>query len=219
ITESLKQNSGSWENTFYKSVARSYGLKINADAFENLAISLPLNIIAKHKNSLFQIEALLFGQSCLLNENMKDEYAKALLKEYRFLSSKYQLQPLTNESWHFLRLRPAAFPTIRIALFAGLLFKSSHLFSKIKTANSPKEMVALFTTEVSEYWNTHYTFDTLAEHRIKRLGADAVRLILLNSVAPILFAYGVQTDDAPMKEKALSLLENLPSEKNKILNH
>ncbi len=218
ISEKLKMNNGNWETVLYQSIARSYGLKINAETFENLSISLPLNIIAKHKNSLFQIESLLFGQSGLLHENLKDEYAQLLFKEYRFLSAKYNLNPIQRDSWHFMRLRPSAFPTVRIALFARLLHQSQHLFSKIKTANSAKEIMTLFDTEASEYWKSHYMFDTIAKIQIKRLGEAAIQLILLNSVCPVLFAYGTQTDDDHLKEKALMILESLPSEKNKVLN-
>ena len=68
----LARNNNDWEETFYWFLARNFGVKVNAEPFEWLAKSLPLKILAKHKNNLHQVEALLFGQAGLLNESLKD---------------------------------------------------------------------------------------------------------------------------------------------------
>jgi len=217
IEERLKRNNISWEETFYQLVARCYGLKINANAFEKLAESLPLKIIAKHKNNLLQIEALLFGQAGFLYHGLKDEYGKQLLKEYLFLKEKYHLKPMKKEEWHFLRLRPAAFPTIRIAQFSMFLHQSVHLFSKIKEIENIKQLEKLFESSASDYWQTHYRFDTTSKYKTKLLGKTTIHLILINSVIPVLFSYGMLTQNDEFKEKALNLLEQLPSESNAVL--
>jgi hypothetical protein len=217
VIEQLKYNNDSWEETMYQLVARSFGLKVNADAFEKLATSIPLKIIGKHKNNLLQIEALLFGQAGFLNENINDEYGVALQKEYKFLAAKYSLKPMQQHEWHFLRLRPAAFPTIRIALFAMLLHNSVHLFSKTKEQINYQSFQKLFSTKTSAYWETHYRFDTISEKRNKTLGKDAVLLIVLNSIIPVLFAYGLFTDNENIREQVLQVLETLPPEKNNII--
>lgn len=213
----LQANNNSWEETMYQFVARTFGLKINAEPFEKLAKRLPLKIIGKHKNNFNQIEALLFGTAGLLNNNLNDDYGKNLHKEFQFLKAKYHLQPLEKHEWHFLRLRPAAFPTIRLAQFAKLLYESVHLFSKIKTNAEHKYIQQLFKVNVSDYWLTHYTFDTLSEKRNKSLGSSAINLVILNAIVPVLFAYGQYTDNETIKENALQLLENISAEKNSII--
>lgn len=218
IFELLENTQNNWEETMYQSVAYTFGLKINAFSFLLLAKSLPLKIIAKHKNSLFQIEALLFGQSGMLDLNWNDAYPKELKKEYLFLAKKYQLTSLKNECWHFMRLRPAAFPTIRIAQFAYLLFKSQQLFSKIKATPDLKNLFHLFDTEVSEYWLTHYRFDSASKKQSKKIGKSSLQIILQNSVVPVLFAYGITHDNEAVKSHALFILENLPAEKNNIMD-
>ena len=47
-------------------VARNFGHRVNADAFERIAASLPINIMIRHSNSIVQLEALLLGQAGLL---------------------------------------------------------------------------------------------------------------------------------------------------------
>jgi hypothetical protein len=70
----LKANKNNWEETFYQLVARSFGFKVNAEPFEWLAKSMPLNILAKHQNNLVQLEALLFGQAGFLSEDIDNDY-------------------------------------------------------------------------------------------------------------------------------------------------
>ena len=84
----LEQSNFHWEESFWWVLARNFGGKINGDAFEAIARSVPVNIVAKHKTSIHQIEALLFGQASLLNEEFAEEYPKLLqryLQEWCFL--------------------------------------------------------------------------------------------------------------------------------------
>jgi hypothetical protein len=217
IIRKFNQNNNSWEETLYHSIAYAYGLKINADAFEKLACSVLLKIIGKHKNNLMQIEALLFGQAGLLNSPLHDEYAIQLKNEFTFLKEKYQLKPMQAHEWHFLRLRPAAFPTVRIAQFAMFLHQSVHLFSKIKEINHIKTLEKLFESGASPYWKSHYRFDAPSTSTNKSLGTTTIRLIIINSIIPVLFAYGITTGNDEIKERALSLLEQLPAELNAII--
>src|SRR5690606_3787948 len=115
--------------------------------FEALARSLPLLTLAKHKNDPKQVEALLFGQAGMLDAVFKDEWPKALAQEYKFLKHKYDLLPLAASQWKFLRLRPANFPTVRLAQFAALVHQSAHLFSKILEANNLRELEHLFDAQ------------------------------------------------------------------------
>ena len=150
VEELLEKNKNNWEETFYQIIARNFGFKTNAEPFEQLARSLPLITLAKHKNNLMQIEALLFGQAGLLEKDFEDEYPNKLKKEYLFLQKKHSLNPVQNESWKFLRMRPASFPTIRIAQFAQLIFSSVHLFSKILVAKNVEELEHLSLIHISE---------------------------------------------------------------------
>ena len=43
------------------------------------------------------------------------------------------------------------------------------------------------------------------------------RLLVINTVVPVLYAYGIQHRDEALKEKAISFLEALPAEENFIM--
>ncbi len=210
---------GSWEEAFYQSVARSFGLKANALPFELLAKSTPLKVLGKHKDNLFQVEAILFGQSGLLNNIVNpDTYTSSLQKEYKYLQHKFNLSPIDGHLWKFLRMRPTAFPTIRIAQFAKLIHKSTSLFSKIIEVYDIKEIIKLFQVNTSEYWETHYTFGKESKSTKKRIGADTISIIAINTLVPFIFAYGISKSQNNLKDKAIKLLETIKPESNSIID-
>ncbi len=217
IQSQLHFNNNNWEKTFYEFTARSFGFKVNALPFDLLAKSLPLACLGKHKNNLIQIEAMLFGQAGMLDNNFKDNYPNQLKKEYLFLKKKYRFTPLDSHIWRFMRLRPSNFPTIRIAQFSNLVFKSSHLFSKILDADSLKEIVTLFNLTVSDYWQDHYLFDKPSARRSKNFGITAIQLIIINTVIPFLFVYGKTRSEQAIVDKSLRFLDQLPGESNTII--
>jgi len=219
INQLLKLQKQNWEEICYQLLAKNFGFKVNALPFQMLAQSLPLNILAKHKNNILQIEALLFGQAGFLEEECIDDYHLVLQKEYQFLKKKFKLKNLDRHIWKFLRLRPANFPTIRIAQFAQLVFKSSKLFSKLLEAKSLKEIIQYFELGTSEYWQTHYTFGKQSNKKNKHLGKAAIDIILINTVIPVLFAYGKSKSKVDIEERALDFLSQIKAEKNNIIDH
>ena len=219
VIELVNLCNGSWEEAFYRDISRSFGLKNNALPFQLLAQALPLKILAKHRNNILQIEALLFGQSGLLEKAKPDSFTLALKKEYGFLKEKYHLSPIEPSLWKFMRLRPASFPTVRIALLAMLVHKSSRLFSKLLEIETVEQIVNLLTVEASEYWTNHYVFGEESKSMRKRLGNETVKLITINTVIPFMFSYGRSRSKADMETKAITLLQQMPPEKNSIVEN
>lgn len=217
VINTLDLNRGDWEETFYQFLAANFGFKINALPFELMAKSLPQLTLAKHKNNPMQIEALIFGQAGFLDTELKDEYPLRLKKEYDFLRKKYNLKPIENHLWKFMRLRPQNFPTIRLAQFAALIVQSNHLFSKILEIKDIDALRNLFSViKVNDYWDDHYRFDLLSKPLPKTFGASSVDIILINTLALFLFSYGKQHQQQYYISRSLKLLENLPAERNNI---
>ena len=219
ILHHLEQNNNNWNETFYQLLARMFGFKVNAVPFELLAKSLPLSILAKHKSNLFQLEALLFGNSGLLNEQLLgDNYFLELRKEYSFLFKKYRLTPIESHLWKFLRLRPVNFPTLRISQLAALIHKADGLFSKITEIENINELKKLFKVKTSDYWTAHYNFNKPSKITAqKELGETAAITVIINVVVPFLFVYGEKQNKIQLKNRALDFLEQLPPEKNSIV--
>ena len=217
IKLSLTNNKNDWEETFYQFTARNFGLKINVEPFGLLARSLPQSFLARHKDNLLQIEAMIFGQAGMLEKELQDDYPNQLKKEYYFFKNKFNLSPIDPVMWKFLRLHPGNFPTIRLAQFAKLIHGSVHLFSKILEVEHVKEIEDLFSVSLDGYWLTHYTFDKESEKRNKSFGKQAIHLLTINTIVPFLFLYGNEIREDAFKNKALRLLEELKPEKNTII--
>ena len=126
VLDAYQACSCDWNETYYRILARSFGLKINGDSFELLSRHLPYSIILRHRSNLFQLEALLFGVAGFLEDTFEDEYPNRLKEEYYFLQKKYDLKTMSVHNWQFLRMRPAGFPTIRLAQFASFWYKEPY---------------------------------------------------------------------------------------------
>ena len=201
---------------FYQRLARSFGYSVNADAMEQLASSLPLNMVTKHINNLFQIESLLYGQSGLLPSEKSDDYISELKKEWDFLRIKYKLVPMDNSLWKFMRMRPVSFPTIRISQFANLIYKSSGLLNDILEADKLQYVISLLSVKASPYWDNHFQFEKKSKSKSKKLGSSSINTILINTIIPIIFVYGRMKNDVALQEKALEWSSQIKPEWNTI---
>lgn len=221
IHQLLDSFNGSWEDVCYVTLARNFGFGINNDAFERLARRTPLRLLGKHSDSVLQIEALLFGQAGMLDAQKPgmDSYYNQLCTEYAFLSNKFQLTPMEKESWKLFRIRPQNSPYRRIAMLAQFIEGGFRMMNRILEAEGEKEMRALFEVELSGYWIKHYTFGKPNERATATLSRSSIDIILINTVAPLLYAYGELTGNYEMTDKAIKLLEDLRAESNSIVSH
>ncbi len=214
LRDLMQRTRGSWADSLYIMLARYFGMKVNAFPFESLAFSLPMKILMKHRSRLFELEALLLGQSGLLNASLRDAYPRELKEKYEYLKKKYGLSPLNPENWRFMRMRPANFPGIRLAQLAALIHRHDLLQSALIEAESYKECISLFEVSASQYWSTHYRFDKSSKSRKKKLGKAMIHHLILNVQIPYLFFYGAENARPDLQERALKILEELPPEKN-----
>ncbi len=217
VKEVLGMNNGDWEQTFFQLLARNFGFRVNSSPFELLAKSIPIKILAKHCDDLSQIEALLFGQAGFLNTTFRDEYPGKLKSEYNYLKKKYSLQTGDRFLWKFLRLRPTNFPGVRIAQFSTLIYRSPSLFTRVMECTDVSLVFKLFNVTPSRYWECHYRFDKESAKRQKRLGDEAIRLFLINTISPALFCYGWINDLRMFQERALEFLHEIKAEDNAII--
>ncbi|MBO9733062.1 MAG: DUF2851 family protein [Chitinophaga sp.] len=211
----LQSSQSNWEEVCYWAVAQSYGMPVNTLPMLEVAQSLSYTLLMRCRQERLQLEALLFGQAGMLGQPPADEYAAQLQAVYAHLQHKYGLSPIPAHHWNWLRMRPAAFPTMRLATFAALLQHSPRLFPRILDANDITALEQLFFVQPSAYWRTHYRFGQAVGHT-QLPGKQAVHSILINTVLPLLFLYGQQKQLKYYQEKALHFLEQLPPERNRI---
>ena len=224
----LQSVDGDWERTLFIALARNFGFGVNGDAFEAWGRQLPLYAAAKHRDDLFQLEALFLGTAGLLvpeavppsarEAAAADPYFLRLQREWTYLRHKFQLpEPMAYERWRYLRLRPQNFPHLRIVQLARLYHEQRASFSALMQATTREALHAALDTAPSDYWQTHYLFGLTAKPAAKRLSAASRDLLIINTVCPMLFAYGEAHNDEGVQERAVQLLEQLKPEQNFIL--
>lgn len=191
INRLLTITKGSWEHALYISLARNFGFHTNSVPFEELAINTPLSYLQKHRDSLFQLTALLMGQAGLI-----DADEESLRKEYEFLRVKFNLEPMDASIWKHARMRPQNSPELRIRQFAQLLFRSEALLSKILDRHELKELVPLF--------------------EVDKMGRSSIDILLINTVIPYKYAYALHLNDANATEEAMRLMAQISPENNTI---
>ena len=74
----------------------------------------------------------------------------------------------------------------------------------------------MFELVANDYWHYHYNFDEQKEFKEKTLGKQMVDNIIINTVVPMLFSYGLHHNEEYFKEKAIAWLAELSAEKNSI---
>lgn len=215
----LERNHHDWEETCFQVLARNFGFHVNSEPFLQLAKSVSYKILMKHADKLEQVESILFGQAGFLDQvSEREPYIDVLMREYKLLSKKFNLRAnrLQQAQWKFLRMRPANFPTLRIAQFASLLCAHKNIFSSIAGAETITELRDIFSCRPSAYWQKHYHFGVESKEPLTALGETSIQNLIINTVVPLWVALGKLRDQEQFAERAISVLQHILPESNKI---
>lgn len=230
-TEDIKgradRHAGSWEKAFFITLARNYGFGVNSDAFEQWASIVSLDAIGHHRDDLFVIEAIFLGQAGLLNieampekhrqEVLADDYFNRLCREYDYQKHKFGLETMDHKRWRFLRLRPQNFPNIKISQLANMYYEKKVSLRSVVECPTIEGLRSLLATHVTPYWERHYTFASESAENKKCLSKASIDLLLINTVIPLIFAYGKNFMSANLCDRAIDMLDSLKAEKNHIV--
>ncbi|MBA2746682.1 MAG: DUF2851 family protein, partial [Flavisolibacter sp.] len=215
ITKLLEQTKYHWEEVFWRLLARNFGSRVNGDAFEAIATSLPFNLLTKHRTQIHHLEALLLGQANLLRNDFSESYPRLLAREYFFLQKKYNLIPVATPV-HFLRMRPGNFPSLRLAQLAMLLHQQDIFMDFFMKTEDLKSLRAFFNLTPNDFWLYHYMLDEPSSYKKKNLGKETIDNIIINTIIPFVFMYGQYHKDDHLKQKAVRLLNELDAEVNSV---
>ncbi len=207
-----------FEAVFFSMIAMSFGLHLNKEAFLNLAQSLPFTVIRKLSVNKNQLEAVFFGQAGFLQEEMEEDYHRQLRKEYNYLKIKHQLTPIFHGQFKFFRLRPANFPTTRIAQLAALYRRHINLMDELMACKTLKDIEAKLDILPDEYWTRHYNFGLRSKKRKLSLTTSFKHLVIINAVLPFLWVYQ-EAKNKYDPEVIIKIMRSIPTEHNRIINN
>ncbi len=198
-----------WQQLVYESVFEALGYSKNKEIMKSLAKSANINFLKSLDGTAdfsFKVESALFNISGLIpaENNFPDEetssYTKKILETWNNIKPGYDNHFYNSTQWHFSKLRPQNFPTIRIAGGARLVHKIikekliDNAIEKIEKISNINKLTnalrSLFIIKGENFWKSHYVFDQPAKVQIKYfIGASRADEILVNIVLPILSIY------------------------------
>ncbi len=218
ITTLMHLNGPDWNKVLYLVLASGFGLPVNSLPFEMTASRIPYPLILQYRDSLEDLESLLFGQAGFLHHGRSSgPYASNLYRRYRYFRPSLHTPAVEQHLWKLLRLRPASFPSLRLSQFAALAHEHFPLLEQLLDADSLVEVEQLLKTKASEYWNTHYCFGKCSPESVKQIGQEAVRTLIINAVVPFLSAFGARMNHLGAINQTTCMLQELDAESNHIM--
>ncbi|MGB3588535.1 MAG: DUF2851 family protein [Tunicatimonas sp.] len=191
ILELLKHNKGNWQETAYQCLLRSFGFKTNQAGMEQLAQALPLRWVRKWCDDSDQLTNIFLHQAAL-SQYLVNE--KPLL-----IPPELENRRLNPSVWRYSRIRPTNFPHVRIKQLAILL----------------KQWQADLSWLLQIQPIEHYIKQLCAE--ATNLGAHSINTIIINTIVPLLTAYGVYHRDNSYQQHACLCLKEIKAENNKVI--
>jgi len=220
VNDALGRLDGDWQAAAYVTLARALGFSTNSDAFERVAYATPLRCLLKHRSDRRLLEATLFGQAGFLATASDDpdnpEYVDALRTDYGFMKAKYDLSAPEAPGWKMARMRPPNLPHRRIAALAAIIADGFNFGSAFAHISCQADARAMFSTEITGYWASHYTFGPASAYVPRAFSPDSINSLIINAVVPLLYAYGLYFGDDAKTSAAVELLQSLPAENNSV---
>lgn len=219
VTLMLKKYGGDWDATALHFLVKYFGFKKNEAGFQLLSQRISFKIVQKVASDLSGLEAYFMGLAGFPEQPASGPYAQLMTEKFNYINHKFQLiaTNLPAIPWKFMRMRPANFPTVRLAQLAAIVHRSPRLFAAFIESDLP-QLRKIFKAEVSPYWQAHYRFGeergSSPVERSASMGDKSVDILIINCVVPLLFAYGREQGNADLEDKALSLLGQLQFEQN-----
>lgn len=233
----MLRTSEGFDQKLYENVMMALGYSQNRNAMQVLAQRVPISLL-QSLHSLSDREAVLLGTAGLLPETAElldcDRETADVITDWqeRFerLRYRYELIPLQAQQWHFSGLRPANFPTLRLAqaaslfsingLFCGDVTENMlHAISQAKTLKVLKEALQ---SSPSAFWNTHFGVKKTSKSTkssMAQMGTDRANIILINALLPAYLHLADYLELPHLRPMALELMQQMPKNEDHITRY
>jgi hypothetical protein len=226
----------SWDQLFYLSLLEALGYAKNQIPFRRLAEILPVDHIWSliwndpGELALLKSEAYLFGAAGLLPSQVCGEslplplYINKLEELWLDFPLRQKIVPMKAAAWQFFRLRPANFPSRRVAAAAAFICQFRDIgfvdtFAKVMNNSEASakalihELESMFILNGQGFWADHFSFDDerhLQPVEFALLGSERARDIVINIVLPGMFAFARESSDGRLQNTIREIYKKYP---------
>lgn len=228
-----------WQQLFYEMLLEALGYSQNKNIMLKLAQSGSLDFLRKfsHEENLeLIIESTLLNIAGLMPDSgqIKDNeilrYIESVNEYWSKIGRIYDGEIFDSTEWHFFKLRPQNFPTVRISGGARLV-KSildeqnliSVIIKKFTEIWNPKVLInnlrSMFVIKSEGFWQHHYVFDQPANGEINYfIGISRADEIVINVVFPFLSVYFDVFGKSDLSKKVINVYSHFEQKaENKIV--
>ncbi len=213
----------------YTLICRTLGYAKNSEAMEQLAHRLPLEE-ARRYTSVEDLEALYLGMAGLLPDPvnlppLEHTYVTQLQKTFAKRRLECSASPMPTTTWRFFRLRPANFPTLRLAQLASLIAPGGllhhdpigQLYAACTDTSPLSALRRCFQIQASPFWQSHVRLERpLHRNHSAALGQHRIDQLLTHAVLPVLFCYADQSEDLSLQGKLWTLYTRIPARSDEV---
>jgi hypothetical protein len=217
-----------WEQLLFEGIMECLGYSKNQEAFLSLAQSLRLGTLRRFSlDDEHTMMSLLFGAAGLLpsarhvREGESRTYVRALKQRWKELRPHLCCNLLHEGDWKFFRLRPANFPTARLATMCFLLprlFQHRGFGRLLRIVAAPHLSIreqraglhTMFHLAPDRYWQRHLHFRALTASAGVTLGKSRITDLLMNAVLPITLLNGRTFDIPSLYQSGFRLYRQIP---------
>jgi hypothetical protein len=221
-------NKAIWHQLIYESIFEALGYSNNKEIMRRLAESADVrffNTLIENEEFVSIAESVLYNVAGLIPdvESLPDqettEYSRKIYQQWKKIGNKYDGRTFNSVNWHFFKLRPQNFPTIRIAGGARLLNRLlkenmvENIIALFKRTNNPRRLAsdlrALFMVKAQGFWKKNFVFDQPSKVDLKYfIGFSRADEIIINIILPIISIYFEIFNKHDLTKKVLKLYLN-----------
>ena len=230
------RKSALWERVFYEYTLEALGFSKNKEPMLKLAGNLPISkiesILSKLKDEQsIVIQSLLFGSSGMLFDlRLRDDYINTLKRTWENLKEQFRIPQQNKSEWHFFRLRPRNFPTLRLAYASQLIGKllNENLFRDIilefknpgfKIKECSRNLSQLLSPVKDSYWSGHYNFGKASKSQSNLIGKERINDIIVNVIIPVVYLYAAVFEKRTVQKNVMEFYNSLKfNQSNSVLD-
>ncbi len=214
------------DQLLYRGIAVALGYSQNRLPFGRLADRLPLERLLACNPEPSGIEALLLGSAGLLPSQRgldvagDDGYVRTLEERWAADGAVWAGDSLSALEWEFFRVRPANFPTRRVAALAGLIHRwpaqglaeaLADLVRSLEPRLLPRALESLLLSgDPNGYWAGRSDFGLPLRRPRDLIGRQRAAEIVVNVFLPFLSAWASYRGDPELALRALEVFHLYP---------
>lgn len=199
---------GDWQKVILVQVAKYWMDHQNRNSMSLLVKDAVISRLQKFNQT--EMLAFWLGQSQLSLDHLFQNNERDLIcSKFVFLKKKFEMNPIPL-NWYFGRVRPNAFPDIRLWQWSKWISNQNASFSHWLQFKDYPELIHALSVGIE------VKRPLKSEPEVMVNGLQHIHQLIINAIVPIWMAYATLHENKVLLNQSLDILEQIPPENNAI---